>query len=281
MNAGAITLRRAPSLALGLALVVLVTAHGIVFEDKDRNMTVRGLASWNAERVDENRIKFRGAGKPFEGAWRDQGLTVRARSIDGLAQRNEKGAFALQEATISGDVLADLVGDAKGERRKTTLTGPKLTFDAAAPEPTATLAGPMKIVSVVEAKGQRFELRGDSAKIDLAPLDAKSEFPIVRARVPGPVVFVLTAKREVSEGGKTIERQVKIDGAAGLAVYDDAARTLTLSGGVTVQGDDTVIGGRASATSAIVRLDAERKVKAIDLIGEPGTSSLKDRGVKR
>lgn len=272
---------RAPWIALVLVLAALATAQGIVFEDKDRNMTLRNLTSWNAERLDENRIRFRGAGNLFEGTWRDQGLRVRAQRIEGLAQRNAKGAYALQEATITGDVSADLSSEADGDPRKTTLIGPKVIYDAASSEPTAALSGPLKIVSAVEAQGQRFELRGSSAKVDLAELDAKADFPILRARVEGPVVFVLVARREITEAGKTVQRAVKIDGTAGLAVYDDTARTLNLSGGVTVQGDDTVVGGRASASRAVIHLDAERKVKSIALTGDPGQSAYRDRGAKR
>lgn len=277
----ALSARHATWVALGLLSAALAAAQGIVFEDKDRNMTVRSLTSWNAERVNEDRIQFRGAGRPFEGSWRDQGLRVRAQRIEGLAQRNDRGAFALREATITGDVSAELTGDANGDPRKTTLAGPKVVYGAASREPTATVLGPMKVVSTVEAQGQRFELRGASAKINLAPADAKADFPILRARVEGPVVFVLAARREVTESGKIAERAVKIDGTAGLALYDDVARTLTLSGGVSVQGDDTAVGGRASASKAVIHLDAERKVKSIDLEGDPGESAYRDRGAKR
>jgi hypothetical protein len=263
------------------AVAVYGLAQGIVFEDRDRNMVVRQLTSWNVDRVDESTIRFRGAGRPFAGAWRDQGLTMRGQTIRGVAQRNARGAFALTSATVEGSVEAVLTRTRAQETRVTTLTAPRVEYTASATESGATLSGPMSVVSAVAPTGERFELRGSAARLALTPLGERAAFPIRRATVDGPVNFSLLTTRQVREGPQTVRRPVRIDGRADLAVYDDAARTLTLRGNVNVEGDDTVIGGRAQADVAVVRLDEARQVAGIDLEGDPGTSVIRDRGLPR
>lgn len=258
--------------AVGMAWAA---SQGVVFRDKDDNMSLSGLGSWATTRVDEDTLSFRGSGNPFRGRWRDQGLVVTAQRIEGTAKKGPKGAFSLASATISGGVRAELAQFGPGgASRNSVLNCSATTFSDRAEGPRLVATGSVVLTDFVQPDAQTVRLEGPSATIDLYPFQGRRDWPIRAATIPGPVQAVLTRVFKDSGGGA---RTAKVVATGNRLSYDDASRTLTLAGNVRVEGDDAAMSGIATAARARIILDERRYLKEVQLEGDPGTSTLTEK----
>jgi lipopolysaccharide export system protein LptA len=264
-------------LALALAgLSVSAAAQNVtVWRDSAGNMVVRNLSSWRATRQSENTIVFKGLGSPFEATWKEQGLTVRAASMEGTAQKDEKGAYQLHKAAIQDVASATIEETVNGSVRTTELRCKAIQYDGV--DSKAQLTGPVRIVSRVPAQSQSLEITGSVAQLALTPIGEKSEWPLRSATIEGPITMRLDSV-ERDPAGKAEPRKVQVTGKASRASFNDAARTVTLTGKVELEGSDSLIGAEVKADRVVITLNERREIVDIEFSGNPGQSRLRDGG---
>lgn len=269
-----------PGLVLGA-----MQSRPITFKDKAGNMVVENLRSWKATLISDGKISFQGAGNPLKGTWKDQGLTVTASSIEGLAERfqllkgtavqDKPGAFRLKQAKISGDVVATIEQRSKSEDRTTTLKCASIEYHADAN--TANLRGGVDILIKSPSNGQTFTMSGTSADLMTTPLGQTSEWPLKSGTVEGPIKLRLDATVKDAAAARGT-KQVVVTGTASRLTFNDENRTMTLSGDVHLEGDDSVIGGTVDASKAVIRLNEKHEVIEVSFEGQPGRSTLRESG---
>ncbi len=256
---------------LVVSAVLAFAAQGITFKDKAGNMELTGLSGWRAKQVDDNTIEFNGTGNPFVGKWKDQGLTLRAKTIKGTAKK-KGNAFHLAEATLTGGIKGNIVRTENGVSRNNDFTCAQAVYSADTNH--LDLTGGVTIVSTSASAPRSIRFTGPTVSATLYPPETKSNWAIKAATITGPVVVVIETVRTVKTGDKTEKRTVVINGRASKAVYDDVARTIVLSGGVHLDGDDNVVGGTVEASRAIISLSEKREVIGIELQGDPGRTTF-------
>lgn len=264
-------------LALALVAVAAIAAAQsvTVWKDAAGNMVVRNLSSWRATRVSDKAISFKGLGKPFEASWKEQGLTVRATTMEGLAEKDDKGAYQLQRATIEGIASAAIEETVDGSVRTTEIRCKTIRYDGVGSK--ADLEGPVRVVSKVPAQSQSLELTGSSAHLGLTPIGEKADWPLRSGTIEGPVTMRLDSV-ERDPKGEAEPRKVRVTGKANRATFNDAARTITLTGRVELEGTDSIIGAEVKADRVVITLDERREIVDIEFTGSPGESRLRDGG---
>lgn len=264
--------RMAGIAGLGMIFAMAWAAGGgVVFKDKEGNLEIRDLGSWKVTRVNEKSLAFRGTGSPFVGFFRSQGMTVRARSIEGTMTRFTRG-YELDRATIRGGVNAEIAQ--KGSGRTSDLKGDTLVIQGGKESTQATLTGNVTVRSEDPTKSQVFTMSGSSAVASLLPFGAKSDWPLQTLELKGPVKMRLQTA-EKTESGKA--NPVDLKGTADRLSYNDADRTITLYGNVFLEGTDSSVGGTSEASRVVVRLTNARLVESIEFFGEPGRTTLKEQ----
>lgn len=257
----------------GLALVG-IAAQQVVFEDKAENMRLEGLTSWRVQRLDAKRLRFEGAGRPFVGSWRDQGLRIKGNRIDGEARRGQGGALALSKADVTGSVQGTLTRTAPdGVTRTTELTSPRLTYNADTNRVAVT--GGAVVTSRTSDGMSQSRLSGASATLDLNDPKASPSWPIAQGVVQGPVT-VTFERLDRSAAGPA--RRVTLRATCDRVEFNDAERTLKLIGNVKLDGDDELTGGSVRGVSlATIRLTAKREIDEIVFEGAPGVTTYQER----
>lgn len=261
-------------LPLFLGSAILASLQGIVFRDKAGNMSLENMKSWKGTKVDDNTMSFVGAGNPLRGQWKDQGLSLQqAIRIEGTAVRAKGNVFRLEQASMSGSVIAVLRQQGSGGERTTTLKAESIVYTA---EPSkAVITGGVDLKIHSPGISQTFNITGSSAVLDLVPLGEKASFPLSSGTIQGPVRFRLDGERKAAKGTSTA---VVVTGNAAKLTYDDASLTMTLTGGVHLEGDDAVIGGTVDASKAVIRLNDKHEVIEVSFEGSPGKSTLRETG---
>lgn len=246
-----------------------------VWKDTAGNMVVKNLSSWRATRLSEKAISFKGVGAPFHATWKEQGLTVRAGSMEGTAQRDATGAYQLLKASIRDVSSATIEETVDGATRTTELRCRTIQYDGA--DSTADLAGPVRIVSKAPSQSQSLEVTGSSARLSLTPIGEKSDWPLRSATVEGPITMRLDSI-ERDSAGKEEPRKVRVTGKANRATFNDSARTITLAGKVELEGSDSIIGAEVKADRVVITLNEKREIVDIEFSGSPGQSEIRDGG---
>ncbi|GEM_PF-3632452 len=259
-----------------IGTAAIATAQNVtVWKDAAGNMVVKNLSSWRAKRLSEKAISFKGIGAPFEATWKEQGLTVRAQSMEGTAQKDAKGAYQLQKASIRDVASATIEETVDGAARTTELWCRTIQYDGT--DSKADLSGPVHIVSKVPSQSQSLEVSGSSAHLTLTPIGEKSDWPIRSATVEGPITMRLDSL-ERDPTGKEEPRKVRVTGKANRATFNDSARTITLVGKVELKGSDSIIGAEVKADRVVITLNEKREIVDIEFSGSPGRSEIRDGG---
>lgn len=225
-----------PWLVLAIALPVALWAkqEGVVFRDNQENMVVRYLSSWIANQVNADTIKFRGAGDPFQGTWKSQGLEVRAQRIDGTALRSKQGAYKLRTALFTGGVTVVL--SAKNGATN-TFKSPSVDFSQTDEEGLVKLKE--GVTGTIKSGGKTTKLSANSGMATIEPLDSKSSNPVRTIDLNGnaTVNSVDGAKttRMTSEHMHLLNRSesasVEMTGSPKIVFSDSASdRTMTITG---------------------------------------------------
>lgn len=258
-------LMKNPSLKARLATVALATAalaSAVTFKDKAGNMVITDLSSWSTRRVDNKTFDFRGAGSPFVGVFKEQGLTVRAKALNGRALDGGKGFF-LQRAEFSGGITAD-VRDREGSVSKLTAT--TLNWTGTQTQAKAVLGGGVRTEYTLSG-GRTLRFEGVSGELDLK-LDAVGQESSIRnANFRGPI------KVDFREQGKSqwTARGDRMTYAAG------PESKLVLTGNVSITGESDAIGGEMTASVVTITLNDKGEVLSIDSEGEPARGTFRDK----
>lgn len=261
------TVQRALWTASLLAPLLVLAAQDVsVWQDRARNMTLRQFRSFAFTTSDDGSMTFNGSGSPAIGEWRSQGLTIEAKTWTGRATKGEGGAYLLTSADIQGEVVVK----ASSGGKPVVLRTPKATFNGTTRRivmPGAVAIEQTTANGTITANGSSGYAEFFETKPDTAPT------MIRRAGLAGPVHLEMRTRRRV----KDVQRVQTVTADAAQLEYDAAARTITLSGGVFLTGDDEVMAADARCAIAVVKLDAEGKPIGIEMSGDPGVSHLKRR----
>ncbi len=256
-------------------LCLALLAHGaqrkaIEITDKNRNMVLSGFTSWKLVKLDEHRARFVAKGS-LHGIWKDQGLDVLCKTMEGIFDRQTAGTNRLTTAEMSGGVVATMTKQEPKTSRATVVRCERMIYDGDQSE--AKIVGSTIITSTLANGSETFTMHGSGANLKLAPLGERAEMPVRSGHVAGPVTMHLESMQLDSKGKS---RKVVIDGKGRVLTFDDVARIIVLSGDVELNGNDESIVGHVTATKATIRLNEKREVAEVEFEGEPGETSYRE-----
>lgn len=253
---------------VGMTLAIAAMAQAVTFKDKDGNMVLRELTSWSTLKKGESEFEFKGRGNPFIGTWRDQGLELSAQTIDGTAKKGKAG-FYLSNATVRGNLTAQIKQTEAGSTRVTKLRSTQLVFKGSEDKFGIDLTGTVRVESDLGNGKQLLTLLADQGNFQFAADGAKGN-SLSSANLSGGITVTLKEKR--SNG------LLNLKGTANRCVYQAGSpSTLTLLGNVVLTGEDDSIGGEMTAAKLVATLNDKGEVISLDAEGEPGTSSLREK----
>ncbi len=246
-------------------------------------MEVRNATGWVSQQQEAGRIHFRGTGKPIIAEWKKQGRSIRALTIDGVVRRGSRGELLLDSAALSGSIVVVQEQPSSNVASKTPqflhLGAESARYDAA--KETWELDGGVGVRQVDEGAMQQFALNGRSATIAALPRGTKGPAgSIGHADMAGPVTFSMRSSRTVPDPqnpSKPIVRSQIVEGRADRAIFDSEKKTVRLVGNVSISGDDPVVLGEVTATSAVLTLDDRGRPMKLELEGDPGRTTLKSK----
>src|SRR5262249_4651793 len=126
---------------------------------------------------------------------------------------------------------------------------------------------------------QTMKASGSKGRFVLASSAAAGSAGLDSAEVDGPVVMNMAGVTtdQDPKTKKPRERPFHMDGRANHLSYSAGKRTITLTGAVHVTGDDPLLGADINATKAVINLDEKGEVKSIDMEGEPGQTTYREK----
>lgn len=275
------------SLALAAGAVAALAvgqARTYPITDKAGNMALREVRSHSFEDHGDGTVTFTVQGSPVLGLWKPQRLQAKAATMTVLAAKGAKGALDLVQADATGQSAEFTIErDSDGEDKKGVqtmrLVSPHLRYLVA--QERVTLDAPVKADGNDPGAKRTWNLTGQAGVATLYPAEPKraDSFPLRAMTLEGPVRFNLNSVRKVkrTKDGVTteVEEPARYQGKANRLVFDDAAKTITLSGNVTLETDEYELAGGDGAERAILKLDAKRNVVGVEMTGEPGLSTIK------
>jgi lipopolysaccharide export system protein LptA len=242
-------------------------------------MSVSGFSSWRVEKQEGGKWKITARtseGRKITGDWKKQGVHVEVGQLEAIVNVEQDGARMLQDATLTGTILAKFTRPSSNAASKAQQT---VTLNAA----SADYKG---ATGVVEVRGgltlnrqdpgadEKMTATGSSGTITLSDLNAQAN-GVKSAVLNGPVVMTMTGRRRGDDGKP---QAFDLHGSADKLVFNDAARTIVLTGHVKITGDDPSIGGEISGVnSATVKFSATGEVESIDMEGDPGRTIVTDK----
>lgn len=234
------------------------------YSDKTRNFVLSGFATFGFKTAPDGGMTFSGKGKPAVGVSVSQKLRVEALEWTGSATKSAAGTNELTEAAWTGQV--HVVADR--DTGMVDITVPRARYKNEGR--TFELEGGLTVVQTLKDGTMTLKAASGSISLyDTKPEDAPSS--IRSAQVSGSVRVVLRTQAKEKPAPTVLTAD------AAKLVYDAQARTLTLTGGVKLTGDDSVMSGDAVGSSAVVTLDAAGKPIGIEMVGEPGVSHITER----
>jgi hypothetical protein len=231
-----------------------VGQRGPMFADRAQNMVLRDLQPFAIDFDGEAReIRFAGEGRPFTAVWREEGLTLTGRTLEGLATRvGAAKSYGLRTASLGGGVR--IVQDKGGQT--VDAEGGSAEVNVAS-ETLVNVRTGVKIQTSGPRAGEATQIDASTAVLTLAGLGG-----LRRAVLEGPVrIDMSTSPTE------------RLEAAANRAEIDYSSRPakIVLTGAVTLDGNHPTLAGRVSGvTRAVITLDAERRPTRVDLDGGAG-----------
>lgn len=244
------------------AAAAAARAQDLTFADKSGNMTIRHFSSWSTRLTGPDTIHFKASGKALEGQWVNDGLTIKAQTIEGDAQR-VSGKLILKKAVATGGVHA--VAD-KGNDHLTTDSA-QATIEADGAALRLALDGGVTIDTNNPVSGSSSHTTGARANVRFEPPVGLS-----RATLFGPVRSDM--KRRGTQGVP-----VTLTARCGRLEIDRRTNpsTITLIDDVRIEGSDPVLAGDIRATRAVITMDENGQPIGIDAEGEPGVARVRER----
>lgn len=256
-----------------LAAVAVASAGS--FADEKGNMRLT-FSSWRVTRIDEKNSRFNATGNPVIGTWKSQGISFKARTIDGTLSQQADGGYILTQAELAGSVRTEMARTEKigttNVQRSSVLTSEKATFAGDAKSGTLNLIGGVVVTSALANSSQWMQLTGTSGnfKLDLSPA---SKQPLESADINGPVTMRLISKRKNKAGAL---ESTDLTATGRRLTFNSGAQEIELSGGVIVTGKGPAILGKMEVSRVRITLDAQGFVKEIFAEGEPGQATMRE-----
>lgn len=224
-------------------------------------------------------------GKKIHAIFRSQGLTVDCAKIEGNWVGPAQNA-TLETATMTGGVRAVFTRHSQNPGssavQTTTVTGDTVTFTNAGF--ALHVIGSVHMDSDDPGAQQSLSMAGTSADIELSKPHTSGR-AVRAATVAGPVRFEMRGFRTDSSGNAPARLPFTLNGLADRALFDDAARTVTLVGNVHLTADDPNLGGDQNVDKETIYLAPDGSVDRVEGEGNPGTTTfiqkVKSGGGKR
>ncbi len=255
-------------LIASLAIAPTLLGAGVSFRDTQGNMSLTNLTRWISKRAAAKTIGFEGAGRPFLGVWKSQGMRVNGNTLSGTAVEGSKGYY-LSKLDAAGNVRVALVPVGRNvKQEETIITGSRFEFEGNETDGKATLTGGVRVVNRV---GIQREIIFTGTRADLTlNLRPGTETPVTLAQVAGPITFRLVDKER--------PKVLVVDGSASRVDYkpNENGSTVTLTGNVIVKGEEGSGGGEMSADRVVIELDAKGEVTSMTAEGNPGSGTFQD-----
>lgn len=246
-------------------LASLAVAQG-TFSDDAANMRLT-FSTWRATRVSDTVTHFTVTGSPAVGTWKSQGMTMRARTIDGDLKQVAGGKSILTKADLSGQMRTELTQLDKGVRRNSVLTSDRAAFTGDEKTGTMNLTGTVVATSALSNGMQWMQMTGTAGTFKLK---IGSPQPLDSAEISGPVTLRLISKPK-SNAGASETTDVTATGRK--LTFNSGAQEIELSGGVIVTGKAPTLMGKMQGERFRILLDDRGFVKEVYAEGNPGQAT--------
>lgn len=229
------------ALALGPALA----KADIEWSTPDEHFQVKGLRSWKAKRIVEDKWNLVGSGNPFTAILKEQGLTITGSALDGTVIKGTRGWYASQ-STVSGNAKVHLKQD------NSTLNTSKIEFTGTEDSGTIRTAGKFDY-----SNSSGVVLTGGSllAALNLSPKGAELQ----RGEIQGG------AQLTRNKGGE------KLTASGNSLVYTVTGETATavLSGNASIirSSDGATVTLNGSSATAVLRPNTPDALVSADVKG--------------
>ena len=260
------------TLALGTAFAQQATEKPAI-EDRQGRFRVWGFVSTGIEFTDGG-FTFGLKGNPVRGESKQQGLTFSCSTVDGRVRQMQGGAMRLENATMVGAVDMKMSREGGGSGLKAA----KVVLVDDGQEATVTVPGEFTFTDDLDgADGQRaVRISGPSGTFKFDPLEKPGERPLRAADIKGRTTAVV---KSTSKDGSASEFTVVGDSA----VYSGVGRTLTLTGNVTFDGDQSppdgpgFVGTIRGLGLVEVSFNEDGTLAKIDAKGSPGRAEMQEK----
>jgi hypothetical protein len=281
------------AILLSATLMAAQNTKQYYLRDKKKSFAIENMTSYVSEYTPDGTIEFNGSGKPLKGWSKEQGLEFEALEISGAAKKTGKDELFLERAGLSGNVVISLTRDLYGKddktrtkpigTAKTVMTTASLEFNEAELNATVTTPGLFKVVqteTVPDGNQKKvLTLSGRRSEFTFLPLKSKSDDPLRKAVINGPVVLDYVAERDEKVGEKTERRTTKVKASGESMAYDAESRTLTLSGNILYEyTSPTGYEGEGNCDSLVVYFNDKNEIKKVRGNASAGKSTVKETG---
>ncbi|MBS1704698.1 MAG: hypothetical protein JST40_02405 [Armatimonadetes bacterium] len=262
--------------SLVIAGVAIAQIHSVQFRDDNQTMVLGDFTSLMLEVVDANTRSFKGSGNPAVGIFKNQGLTVKAKNISGIAKQTKPGTYELKSGELRGNVVLVLEtpkGDNSSSENTTTLTCPKVSLVSGETRSTITLLGSTSIVRQSNTlkngirEVQKLTLNGSGGTVHMAPIGSNNRKPLQIANLSGPIAF----RQSVDRSGKGGTSNTVLTGTAGSVGFEESRREITAKGGLAMEGqtvatDQPTVSYTLRSSSGSVQLFPEGTATAFPIL---------------
>lgn len=255
------------SLILALVLLPICAfaqnTSKIVFTDKSGEMVLDNISSISTRLTGQDMIHFRAVGHKLHGSWASLKMSLTAEAIEGDARRSSTGLM-LQGATVSGGVhltmnrgLQVITADSKSA--VVTSSGDKMHVD---------MDGGVVIDSRNASAGESVHATGSTGSVTVSQANGMGN-----ATLTDPVKVDMTRRLQGGAPAHLVARSKRLD-----INREASPATITLTGDVSIQGNDPALAGDLRAGKVIITLDDKGQPVGMDATGEPGVTRIKKRG---
>lgn len=268
-----------------VAIAVLAAAQSGDFylKDKSGKSSITDWTSFRAKVISEDRQLFNIVGNPFTAVWEGQKMTIKARTGELTALSVSTQTSIVEKATMGGGVVAVATRPSRVVGSSVEQTVRIETAQLVYTAENERLAFPSKVSVDQDDKpaGQSFGITGSRGWVDLHPTGSpnRQRQAIQAMHLEGPVAFELHSLADVKDPdnpGKRVKKPVVVKGKGQLLTYDDRTRKLTLVRDVEIDGTHPTLFGKVKALRAELTLDANWNPIEIELVGQPGTTTVTD-----
>jgi hypothetical protein len=242
-------------------------------EDRQGRFRLWGFVSTGIEFTDGG-FTFGLSGNPVRGESQQQGLTFTCKSVEGRVRQMQGGRMRLETATMTGDVDMKMSREGGGAGLKAA----KVVLIDDGQEATATVPSAFTFTDDLDgADGQRsVRISGPAGTFKFDPLEKPGERPLRAAEVKGRTTAVV---KSTGKDGSASAFTVVGDSA----VYSGVGRTLTLTGNVTFDGDQSppdgpgFVGTIRGLGIVVVTFNEDGTLAKIDAKGSPGRAEMQEK----